>query len=69
MLDEILAQLIEQGPVFPKKTPIVLVCSVGTIARKYAAFLQKQGYQAMALAGGIAQWKHEGYPLVRTADE
>jgi len=47
----------------------VLVCSVGTIARKYAAFLQKQGYQAMALAGGIAQWKHEGYPLVRTADE
>jgi len=69
MLDEILAQLIEQGPIFPKKTPIVLVCSVGTIARKYAAFLEKQGYQAMALAGGIAQWKHEGYQLVRTSDE
>lgn len=66
---EILAQLIEQGPVFPRKTPIVLVCSMGNIACKYAAFLEKQGYQAMVLARGIAQWKDEGYQLVRTSDE
>ncbi len=69
MLDEILAQLIEQGPVFPRKTPIVLVCSEGNIAPKYAAFLERRGYHAMALAGGIALWKHEGYQLIRTTDE
>lgn len=69
ILDEILAQLIEQGPVFPKQRAIVLVCSVGKIAGKYSAFLSAQGYPAMSLVGGIARWKHEGYPLIRTKDE
>lgn len=63
ILDEILGQLIEQGPVFPRKISIVLVCGMGNIAPRYAAFLERQGYQAMALTGGIAQWKQEGYQL------
>jgi cysteine synthase B len=66
ILDELFLQIIEQGQTLPKEKPIVITCSVGKISPKYAAFLQKQGYQAYSLEGGINQWKKEGHTLEKT---
>ncbi len=57
ILDELLTQIIEEGPVFPKDKQICVVCAVGTISRKFAAFLTQQGYRAASLKGGFSAWK------------
>jgi len=67
VLDELFAQMIEEGSVFPTGAKICVVCSVGTISRKYAAFLLGQGYQAASLDGGITAWKRAGHPLAQTS--
>lgn len=66
ILDELFLQIIEQGQTLPKEKPIVITCSVGKISPIYAAFLQKQGYKAYSLEGGINQWKKEGCTLEKT---
>ena len=63
ILGDVLAQIIEQGRVFPKGKRIIVVCPVGTISQKFAAFLKEQGYDAYSLRGGIMHWKEKNLPL------
>jgi cysteine synthase B len=63
IVDQLFAEMIEQGPAFPAGSEIIVLCRIGDISRRYAAFLQKQGYTASSLEGGIAGWKERGMPL------
>ena len=63
--DELFAIMLEEGTVFPKERPIVVVCSVGDISQKFSSFLCKSGYDAYSLTGGLTEWKAEGLPLQR----
>lgn len=66
ILDELFGQIIEQGEAFPKDKKIIVVCSVGTISRKFAAFLIAQGYDASSLKDGLKAWKREGLPMEKS---
>lgn len=66
ILDELFGQIIEQGQAFPKDKRIVVVCSVGTISRKFAAYLSEQGYDASSLKNGLKAWKRGKHDLVKT---
>jgi len=63
---DIFSQLIEQGSMFPMQTTIIVVCRVGDLSRKYAAFLQQQNYESSSLDGGIMAWKVANFPFERT---
>jgi cysteine synthase B len=67
ILDELLTQIIEEGPVFPQSKKICIVCSVGTISRKFAAFLRAQGYEAASLKGGLSAWKRGNFAPLSTS--
>lgn len=66
ILDELFAQMIEEGPVFDKQRLIVVACSTGVISRKFVAFLLGQGYRAVTIEGGINACKRAGVPLINT---
>ena len=66
ILDELFSQMIEQGNIFPMDRKIVVVCSVGTISRKYASFLKSQGYDAYSLKQGVNNWKKSGLTLEKS---
>jgi cysteine synthase B len=61
---ETLANIVEEGPAFPQQS-ILIVCTNGTVSRKFASFLASQGYQASSLQGGMLSWKEQQRPLVR----
>ena len=63
ILDELFTQMIEQGNTLPKDKEVVIICSIGKISPKYATFLNKQGYQAYSLDGGINNYKKQGFEL------
>lgn len=48
-----------------KTKPLILVCQSGTDSRKTAALLAKNGFHAVALAGGMRSWSHANLPLVK----
>lgn len=66
ILDELFTQMIEQGNTLPKNKEIVVVCSIGKISPKYATFLQKKGYTAYSLEGGMNSWKRQGLELEKS---
>ncbi len=66
ILDDYLNQMIDSGNVFPIDKKIIVICRVGDISKKYAAFLEKQGYQAYSLKDGIQAYKESENELVRT---
>lgn len=66
IIDELFAQLIEEGPAFPMNKKIVVACRVGSISKKYAAYLSRQGYDAASLFEGVAGWKRAGKELVKS---
>lgn len=51
----------------PKDKTIVAYCWDATcaLAPKAALELRQKGFAAKVLAGGIAEWRHRGYPVVR----
>jgi len=61
--DEIVTQLAR----LPKDRTIVTYCWDMTcaMAPRAALELAQKGYKAKFLAGGIAEWRHKGYPVVR----
>ncbi|MBA3823057.1 MAG: pyridoxal-phosphate dependent enzyme [Ktedonobacterales bacterium] len=67
ILDEFLTRMVEEGRVFAPERRIVLVCRLGDISRRFAAFLCAQGYDAVSLRGGVTDWKAAGQPLERSA--
>jgi rhodanese-related sulfurtransferase len=49
-----------------KDKPIILVDAQGAQSQKASALFRKQGFtQVYFLAGGIAAWRQESYPLVK----
>lgn len=62
ILDDYFASTIESGQVFPKDRDILVICRIGDISRKYAAYLQRQGYRAWSLEGGFQAYKQAGLP-------
>lgn len=46
----------------PDNQPIVCVCRNGLHGREAAFFLQKLGYNATNILGGMQQWKRAGEP-------
>ncbi len=67
ILDELFAQIIEQGKTFSENKEIVVVCSIGKISPKYSVFLNKQGYIAYSLEGGVNNWKGSGFDIIKTS--
>ena len=63
ILDELFGQLIEEGPIFDKSKKILVACGIGSISKKYAAFLRTQGYDAFSLEGGINACKRVGFEM------
>lgn len=45
--------------------PILIVCATSLESARAASFLQKNGYNAHILAGGIRAWKEADMPLVK----
>lgn len=52
-------EFILQKNALPKNKEIILVCPVGTISKKYVAYLEHQGYDAHSLKGGYLNYKNE----------
>lgn len=48
-----------------KSHPIVIVCTAGVESQKAAAQLEKNGFNALILAGGIRAWRTAEMPLVK----
>ena len=63
--DYLLTDMIESGNVFPKDKTIIMVCRVGELSPRYAAFLKRAGYTAYSLEGGVTAWRAEGKELVK----
>jgi len=66
ILGEVFAQIIEEGKSFSQDETIVITCTKGEVSKKYARFLQKQGYEAYSLEGGIQNWKNNDYEVKTT---
>ncbi|MGN6607077.1 MAG: rhodanese-like domain-containing protein [Jatrophihabitans sp.] len=53
----------EPGPITPD-TPVVVVCKVGGRSAHVTAWLNRQGYDAVNLDGGMLAWAAAGRPMV-----
>jgi cysteine synthase B len=63
ILSDLFSEIIEEGPKFPLDRKMIIICSFGRNSKKFAAFLESQGYNAMSVEGGLQKWKTAGYPL------
>ena len=54
---------IDPGPIQPD-VPLVVVCKVGGRSAQVTAWLNRQGYEAVNLAGGMLAWEGAGRPMV-----
>jgi cysteine synthase/rhodanese-related sulfurtransferase len=66
MPDDKLADILTFGVPFPYERSILFVCPKGDISKKFAFFLQRKGYQAYSLEGGIIQWRKNQQQLLRS---
>jgi rhodanese-related sulfurtransferase len=56
-----LTQRVEE---VPQDQPVVVICQVGQRSALAADFLNRTGYEAHNLEGGVEAWMAEGLPLV-----
>lgn len=63
--DDQLEDMVGKNMPFPKNMKLLFLCPIGEQSRKYVAFLQKKGYVAASLTGGITAWRDAGYTLER----
>ena len=45
-------------------TPIFVICAMGGRSAQVAAWLNRQGYEAVNVAGGMHAWEDAGRPMV-----
>lgn len=64
--DDKLADILTFGIPFPHERSILFVCPKGDISKKFAFFLQRKGYKAYSLEGGIIQWRKNQQQLLRS---
>ena len=58
------SQFDEKRETLPLDKPLILADAVGLWSKKMAEFLKSRGYEQVAsLAGGIADWEKDGYPV------
>lgn len=62
------AEIVARLSGLPKDRTLVTYCWDMTcaLAPKAALELAQKGYKVQFLAGGIAEWKHKGFPVART---
>jgi len=61
--EEKLKELIETGKPFSQNQKILLVCPGGRKSRKFAALMQRDGFEAFSLEGGVTGWRNQGKNL------
>ncbi|MGV9677837.1 pyridoxal-phosphate dependent enzyme [Nocardia sp. NPDC003482] len=61
--DDQLDDMFTQGIPFPRTKPLVFVCPVGELSRRFAALARRAGHDARSLDGGIVAWRDSGKPL------
>ena len=61
--DDQLDDMFTQGVPFSPSRPLVFVCPVGEVSRRFAALARRAGYDAASLDGGIVAWRDAGKPL------
>lgn len=61
--DDQLDEMFAQGIPFSRTRPLVFVCPVGEVSRRFAALARRAGYDASSLDGGIVAWRDSGRPL------
>ncbi len=61
--DDQLEDMFAQGIPFSRTRPLVFVCPVGEVSRRFAARARRAGYDASSLDGGIVAWRDAGKPL------
>lgn len=49
---------------FPRDQPVVIYCHAGVRSLSAAAWLKRQGVNALSMSGGIDQWSREIDPQV-----
>ncbi len=54
---DLFERLIDNAAPFPREKPLLLICAVGEKTRRHAAYLQRQGYTALSLEGGMLAWR------------
>jgi cysteine synthase B len=64
--DDKLADILTFGVPFPHERTILFVCPKGDISKKFAFFLQRKGYKAYSLEGGMIQWRKNHQQLLRS---
>ncbi len=58
--DDQLDDMFAQGIPFSRTHPLVFVCPVGEVSRRFAALARRAGYDATTLDGGITAWRDTG---------
>jgi rhodanese-related sulfurtransferase len=58
-MSEIQARLAE----VPVDLPVAIVCRVGARSAQVVDWLQRQGYDAVNVEGGMLRWQYEGLPV------
>ncbi len=61
--DDQLDDMFIQGIPFPRTRPVIFVCPIGELSRRFAALARRAGHDAASLAGGIVAWRDAGNPL------
>ncbi|MGW5516797.1 pyridoxal-phosphate dependent enzyme [Nocardia africana] len=65
--DDQLDDMFAHGVPFSRSRPVVFVCPVGDLSRRFAATAARAGYDAASLAGGIVAWRDAGFDLESAA--
>jgi len=61
--DDQLDDMLAQGMPFSRSRPLIFVCPVGEVSRRFAALARRAGYDAGSLDGGVVAWRDVGKPL------
>ncbi|MEC3917674.1 pyridoxal-phosphate dependent enzyme [Nocardia sp. CDC160] len=64
--DDQLDDMLTQGIPFSRSRPLVFICPVGDLSRRFAALSRRAGYDAYSLSGGITAWRDAGKPMEST---
>ncbi|MEV6137690.1 pyridoxal-phosphate dependent enzyme [Nocardia sp. NPDC051990] len=63
--DDQLDDMFTHGIPFSRSRPLIFVCPVGELSRRFAAIAREDGFDASSLGGGIVAWRDAGFALER----
>jgi rhodanese-related sulfurtransferase len=59
-----LGELSERVGEVPREAPVYVICAAGGRSLQGAAFLERQGVEAVNVTGGMNAWQQAGLPTV-----